>query len=355
LLQVPGVDGLGALLVKLTVSRPWKPAAGKTYGEVELTLAPDFAKDNPLLWGVVAAMDLPSTTRFERLTVIGNRDWDPRWSVLATREDPMAQSGAGGKTALSAVHAIRSRLFIEVFEAIGFPGCGLIYEGIPPVIESGRIERCGWPIHTNTDSNATPVQSGGSVRNLTAIELWEDRGWNRVAPGYEERWSAVSMRRLGDHIVCPGELALHGNGYELVGFTQVGDGGGFRLSGTRFRVERAHVPQGYLGVDASSQQIEVVDSVFAMTNTGMRAHDCLRIDGPNVETVAVRRCTFVRGARTDRLYAPPRSGAKVAQLSTGSRAVFEECEFIGWADQAAAFELSTPAQLQLPGCRFWAS
>jgi len=304
--------------VKLTVSRAWKPESGRSYGEVEITMAPDFERDDPTMWGLVNAKDLAKTTRFRRLTVIGNRNWQPRWDLIptpGTEEWRTHLGGNGWRTALSGVCATNARLYFDRLEVIGLPGSGIHYIGIPPVIESGRMERVGWPVFSE---HGSPLpQPGGSIRNLLAIDEWGSKLW----PGQYPKWGTVSLRQQDTQVVCPGELVVVGDGWELVNFTHVGDGGGFKVGGTRWRVTGAQVGQGFLagggmGGLGGAVDCRVEDSVFSGSNNAMRAHACLFISDPFVEPVRTqhgprgtdqpRRAGGLRGLRVHRLAGPGR-------------------------------------------------
>jgi hypothetical protein len=353
-----------------TISRAWRPDAAH-YGTIELHMAPDFERDDAAGWGLVI---VKRSTHIERLRLVGNPDWFSRFDVL--QRDGVswqkALGGQGGQTALAGVHAMGAgtRLKVDRIEVVGLPGAGVIYEnGASIQIGSGDMDRIGWPICGRISSG------GGSVVNdLHSRDHWYADAWRhrKRADGgdYFEDHGQMAPQKLrvlaSKHISARGELVMNEENATLRNYVQQGDGIGWKVGGSGLRVVGGESNHGYLsGVFPSNASrlaalpflgravdMQVVEHRFRSDGAG---HPRLlmfvagRFDTPAL----VRKCVFVRGQHK-----------AAVQLHTGARAIFDECEFIGWPDKASAFELepARPGQAWgastvevLSNCKFYLS
>jgi len=348
--------------VDVTVSRAWKPENGKAYGTVVVRMAPDFERADARLWGIVEATDLTQQTSFDLLRIVGARNWNPRFDVLNTSQPwQTALGGLGGDTALAGFHALRSKLIIKRIEVFGVPGAGFYYDSCGPVrVDSALFDRTGWPVR----GIHSPPAFGSTIRGVTSRDHWFSDRW-----GSHNQRRAVSLRRFeGQGVSARGELLMAEADYELVNYTHQGDGISFKLGGTNFRIAGFHGgPAFYAGVVPQNliqfpdpvaykhlheaKNILTEDSVFSgLPFATLSSNAIIYCSYPFTEPPVFRRCTFIKGRHTYAFevnWAAPR---------------FEACEFIGWTDKAAAFQLSPAGDGLPPGtadvdtsCRFWDS
>lgn len=347
-----------------TVNRAWKPTNGKTYGIVEVRMADDFQRDDPYVWGLVNARNLDQLVTFDLLRIVGAPSWHPRFDLRNVGADQdkwqTCLGGNGAWTALSGVHAQKSKLRIKRLEVFGVPGCGLLYEGCPSLkVDTGLMDRTGWPVY----GGYQPGSQGAKICSLTSRDHWFGKAW-----GDASMKRGVSLRRFEPvGVGARGELTAVGEDYELINYTHQGDGISWKLAGTQFRVRGFHGGACFLnGIVPSNittfpdpvaykhlheaRGIWIEDSVFSGNPyADIQSRALVYVSFPFTEPPIFRRCTFIKGRHQFAFqinWAAPR---------------FEECEFVGWADQAAAFELS-PASEGMPAaaptfanCRFWTS
>lgn len=374
----------------LTVSRAWKPENGRAYGTVEINMAPDFQiGPDTDMWGIVNARDLTLVTSFEKLRIVGDREWNKRFGWLnhalggvqfPGKPPPVqpwqeALGGMSAQTALGGVMSLNSKLRIKVLEVIGVPGAAIYYLNSPdayPIIESMFCDRVGWPIYGS-------FQNWGraSFRNLTSRNHWfmDQAHW-----GSQTQERAVALRRLESRgIAARGEAVLCEAGWELVNYTHSGDGVGFKAAGTDYTVRGYEGGRSMFNGVVPSNKIDYPDPLkwrHLHVAENITAEDgvihgsphvspltpLLYVSFPFTEPLKLKRWTFVKGRPGASNYA---TGANYAVGQNWSAVEYDDCDFIGWPDKQAAINLSPalehptwgplPAASAnvLPSCRFY--
>lgn len=365
------------------LDRPWVPLNGKHYGQIVLVPKLEtFTRDNPYYWGICNAHDLTYTTTIDRIQIVGDRNWHPRFDVM-NKDNPsgnagdwewqkQALGGNGANTALSGIHAANAKLHIKHLDVVGLPGAGIIAGNCSPlVIDSAYFDRVGWPISMETYNPSTKVKIG----RVATRDHWFGRKWENFEYISADA-RAVSMRRLEAKVSGRGEITCTGMGWVLDGLTHMGDGLAFKVSGSRWRLRNAQVQAAFF---AGTVPDNVTNPAYAdpkyqflKENVDCVAEDCVFGDGPFArqqaeatvyvswpfapDPLTLRRCTFVRGWRPHAMqinWGPPEGPSVVA----------DDCDFIGWDSWDQVFQLSPPGtKPPLPGgsvdystSRIWAS
>lgn len=344
-----------------TVSRAWHPENGRRYGIVEVRMADDFQlgpdSDNDM-WGLVNVKDCARTTSFDVLKIIGRHEWFERFDWMNSGADPkpwqQALGGMGHQTALSGLHAVRSRVRIKRLEVMGVPGCGVITVDCPNLrIDSATMTRAGWPFVERWHRGGT---YGARIGSLTSRDHWCSDKW-----GSHAQMPPQSLRRLAPiDISARGELVMLSVGYEISDFTHHGDGFGLKVAGSQYTVRRFYDSGAFIAGFDPSNRVTYPGSEYRYLHEarGILLEDgylyatgtthpiaLLTVDGSFDEPAVVRRTVLKRTTEQ-----------RAVRVTTRGRVRFEDCDFIGWGvdpKQAIAFDVGT--EVEWLDCRFWES
>lgn len=346
------------------IASPLILQSGRRYPPMEVRVSKNFRYTQTQIVGPAltysAAVYAPAGAHdidLPFLRVVGFAEWDPRFNL---------NSGLGWQDGLwelagLLVYGCRG-IRIGRLEVDGLP-YGLRTQGASGwELGSARFRRC-WKaidVRYNVTNGISP--DSFSIKHVTQVD-------GRMARDMDptDQWRSKTGRRPLDLVSGKAGSYITGKDWELVGLVQHGDSFAVKAAGTRYRLAEVDAAHVYLngvvaGHDATypgeeyqhlHESKDVLFEDFRLVGSAAATidHVLLRISFPFTPQVTVRRGTFVKGAQ-----------ATHAMQVNYARVQLEDCDFVGWPDAQAAFELSPafesyPAAELLPplNCRFWPS